>query len=548
MRKIEFLDKEKNDLVGDRGLWDQDLQDIIRFIRPGGSDFLRELTRGESRHSEIYDGTALWALEQFASGIHSFNTSPTERWFGLKVADQELSEDEDVTKWIEEVSDMIFKEYGKPNVGFNQAMHEAYLDLGSLGTCAVYQEYDSKRGHIIFRTFPLAQCYIKENHLGHVDTLYREMKMTVRQLSQQFPDANKFEKIKQKRPNDKVTVVHAVFPASDNFAGTPDEGYTKHKTNREYASYWFCKELDDGTSQDGGIIKQDGYDDFPYHVPRWTKLAGEVYGRSPGRTALHDVRMLNNMARTIIQKAEQVVNPSVEIEDDSVIGDIATGAGSIIWKEPGSAPIRAIDSGARLDVGTDVLNMFREQVLKAFHVDWLLRQRKNERQTAFEVSDERDEKLRMMSPMLGRLQVELYGPLLRRTYLLLGRRGLLPEAPPVLQDAFDLDIYYSSPAARAQNSSKSTQVRRYIEGTLGLLAQLNPDAIDIIDIDQVAKDTATWDGVPASAIRNDEQLMEVRKARAENQANQQMTENAPLEAAAVKDMAQARSLTAQTEV
>jgi hypothetical protein len=546
MRKIEFLDKEKNDLIGDRGLWDQDLQDIIRFIRPGSSDFLRELTRGESRHSEIYDGTAIWALEQFAAGIHSFNTSPTERWFGLNIDDRELAEDQEVKQWLESVSDLIFKEYGKPNVGFNQAMHENYLDLGSLGTSILYQHYDSDKDHLVFRAFPLAQCYVKENFLGHVDTLYRKMTMTVRQVSQQFPDAHKFEKMQQKRPNDKLEIIHAVFPSGDNKTGV--DGISKHKTNRPFVSYWFCKELDDGSSEDGAILLQDGYEEFPYHVPRWTKLAGEIYGRSPGRTALHDVRMLNNMARTIIQKAEQVVNPSVEIEDDSVIGDIATGAGSIIWKEPGSAPIRAIDSGARLDVGTDVLNMFREQVLKAFHVDWLLRQRKNERQTAFEVSDERDEKLRMMSPMLGRLQVELYGPMIQRTYLLLGRRGQLPEAPASLGDTADIEVYYTSPAARAQNASKSTQVRMYIERSLGMIAQLNQDAIDVIDTDQAAIEMAKWDGVPLSVIRTDEQIMEVRTAKAENQANQQAVENAPLEASSIKDIATARSLTAQSEV
>jgi hypothetical protein len=254
------------------------------------------------------------------------------------------------------------------------------------------------------------------------------------------------------------------------------------------------------------------------------------------------------MARTIIQKAEQVVNPSVEIEDDSVIGDIATGAGAIIWKEPGSAPITPINSGARLDIGMDIMASYKDQVLKAFHVDWLLRQRKNERQTAFEVSDERDEKLRMMSPMLGRLQVELYGPLIKRTYRLLGDNGVFPDAPPQIAEAgVSLDIYYTSPAARAQKSSKALSVRKFIE-ELGLLAQLNPDAIDILDVDETALAMAQWGDISTRATRTPEQIMEVRSARAANQARQQQAENAPLEADAVKKMAEARNISAQTLV
>ena len=157
-RLIDYLHKDLQTLKGDRGLWNQDLQDVVRYIRPGTSDFLRTLTRGESRHYEIYDGTALWALEQFASGLHTYNTSPTDRWFSLSTSDTNLMEDESVREWLESVSDTIFRELSKPNVGFNQSMHECYLDLGALGTSIIYEEFDIKRDQLVFRTIPLAHC------------------------------------------------------------------------------------------------------------------------------------------------------------------------------------------------------------------------------------------------------------------------------------------------------------------------------------------------------------------------------------------------------
>lgn len=536
-RKVEILHREVESMKGQRDLWNQDLQDIVRLIRPGTDDFLRELVRGESRHSEIYDDTAPWALEQFAAGLHAYNTSMTERWFGLSTDDPQLMVDEEVREWLEQVSDIIFKEYSKPDIGFNQAMHESYLDLGALGTTVVYQEYDLKDDQILFRTFPLASCFIRENNKGKVDTVFRRKEMTVRQILQEWPDAKGMKLLDQKRQNDKMEVVHAVFPRSDKLE-------LKHDSKKRYVSYWFCKQLDDGFEPNGGILNEGGYDEFPYHVPRWTKLAGEVYGRSPGRTALHDVRMLNNMSRTIIQKAEQVVNPSVEIEDDSVIGDIATGAGSIIWKEPGSAPITPVNVGARLDIGVEILDRYRQQVLKAFHVDWLVRERKNERQTAFEISDERNEKLTMMSPMLGRLQVELYGPLIRRTYNLLAANNYFPDAPEALNEG-GLEIYYTSPAAKAQQASKAIGARRWIE-EIGLLTQLNPDAADVIDVDEVAIALAQWSDVSTRATRTPEEIQQIRQARANTQAGQMQTEAAPLEAQAVKHLAEASAISAET--
>jgi hypothetical protein len=530
-RLIEFLHKDLETLKGDRGLWDQDLQDVVRYIRPGTSDFLRELVRGESRHFEIYDGTALWALEQFASGLHTYNTSPTDRWFSLTTEDQASMEDESVREWLETVSDIIFRELSKPNVGFNQSMHEAYLDLGALGTSVIYEEYDIKRDQLVFRTIPLASCYIRENHLGLVDTLYREMEMTVRQVLQRFPDAKKNEKIKTMRQNDKLTIAHSVFPSED-------ETGQKLSESKNWVSFWFCKRLDDGISKDGGILSRGGFDEFPYHVPRWTKLAGEVYGRSPGRTALHDVRCINAVQRQVLMKGDQQINPSLEIEDDSIIGDIATGSGSIIWKEPGSAPINPVETGGRLDWVDYTISRLEDKINKAFHVDWLLRQRKNERQTAFEVADERDEKLRMMSPMLGRLQVELYGPLITRTYNLMAEQGKFPE-PDV--ELGTLEIKYTSPAAKAQFSVKGQNARRYIE-ELGLLAQLDENVTDVIDADELAISMAQWADISTKATRTPEQIQELRQAKADTQARQMAVENAPLEASAIKDLAQARSM------
>lgn len=537
-RLIEVLHTDFEGLKNDRGLWDQDLQDVVRFIRPGTSDFLRELVRGESRHYNIYDGTALWALDQFAAGLHTYNTSPTDRWFDLTFASPDLMEDGEVREWLDLVSDIIFREIGRPDVGFNQSMHESYLDLGALGTTVIYLEYDKKRNHLVFRTIPLANCYIRENHLGQVDTLFRQMEMTARQIVQRFPEAAKIEKIKTMKPNDKCKIVHAVFPSKDEYGVT-------HHTNKEYVSYWFCKQIDDGFSKLGGILHKGGFDDFPYLVPRWTKLAGEVYGRSPGRAALHDIRMVNEMARVIIQKADQAVNPSLEIEDDSIIGDIENGSGSIIWKEPGSAPIVPVNSGGRLDLGLEIIDRHRDQILKAFHVDWLIRQRKNERQTAYEVADERDEKLRMMSPMLGRLQVELYGPMIRRVYDLLAEEGRIPELGVEVDS--ELQIEYTNPAAKAQFSVKGQNARRFVE-QIGLIAQFKPEVVDMINVDELATLWAHTGDVPQKVIKTIAETNQERQARAQMEANQMAAQQAPLEAKAVKDLAQAEQIRSQIQV
>ena len=84
-----------------------------------------------------------------------------------------------------------------------------------------------------------------------------------------------------------------VFPRKDN------DAYGGIKVKKAYASIWVLL-------KDKEIITEGGFDSFPYHTARWTKLAGETYGRSPAMTCLPDIRMVNMMSKTII-KAVQLV-------------------------------------------------------------------------------------------------------------------------------------------------------------------------------------------------------------------------------------------------
>ena len=54
-----------------RNQWDALWQDLKDYVRPSTVDFTATTERGESQVDKIYDGTALWALEQLAAGLNS---------------------------------------------------------------------------------------------------------------------------------------------------------------------------------------------------------------------------------------------------------------------------------------------------------------------------------------------------------------------------------------------------------------------------------------------------------------------------------------------
>ena len=87
------------------------------------------------------------------------------------------------------------------------------------------------------------------------------------------------------------------------------------------------------------ILEESGYEEMPVLAPRWSKASGEVYGRGPGMATLPDVKMLQQMSKTIIKAAQKVVDPPLQLEDDSVILPVRTIPGGLNYRRAGSEPI-----------------------------------------------------------------------------------------------------------------------------------------------------------------------------------------------------------------
>lgn len=511
-----------------RTIWHAHWQDLKDLVRPVTSHFAMDNTRGQLNNNKIFDGTAVWANEQFAAALHSFLTSPSTRWFTLGLLGVSPDEmDGGSRAWLEFVSDLIFAEYSHPAVNFNPTIHESYLDIGSFGTAVLYQTYDRGRGHLVFRAFPLADCHINEDKDGFVDTVYRTVKWSTRQLEQRFGADNLpplINKEKEKRQDKDWTIIHAVFPRVDR----DTKKFTK--TNMPVASMWICKETKE-------VIENSGFEEFPYHAPRWTKLAGEIYGRSPGMNCLPDIKMINQMMKTTIKAAQKVVDPPLLAPDDGFILPLKTSPGSILWHEPGADEIKPLETKAKINLSFDMMSQSREQISRCFFLDMILRGKKKERQTTVEIMDDRNEMLRQMAPMLGRLQAELLGPMLKRSFNLLARAGRIPLAPLSLQGG-QLDIVYISPAAMAQEGSKAQAIQVFLED-LTTVAQFAPDVLDVVDSDQVAVQLSELRGVTRKILRDQVEVDQIREDRQSQEQTQLQVEGAKDAASAMKDMATA---------
>jgi len=136
--------------------------------------------------------------------------------------------------------------------------------------------------------------------------------------------------------------------------------------------------------------------------------------------------------------------------------------------------------------------------------------------TATEVIQRNEEKMRLLGPVLGRLQSELLKPLIDRVFNILLRANMLPQAPDFLSGR-DVEIEYVSPLAKAQKSSELNSIMRAIE-ILGSLANVAP-VFDYVNFDNLVRHLAEIVGVPQKILKSQSQVNSERQQK-EQQAQQ----------------------------
>ena len=122
--------------------------------------------------------------------------------------------------------------------------------------------------------------------------------------------------------------------------------------------------------------------------------------------------------------------------------------------------------------------------------------------------------MRLLSPVLGRLQAEMLRPLIDRVFNILLRNKKLPEPPEQLQGQ-TIDIEYVSPLARSQRQGDVQAILRTMEMIAPLSDRL--PVMDHIDPDMLVKDVTDVLGVPRKVLRSDQEIVEIRKSRAEQE-------------------------------
>ena len=493
-------------LQSQRQNWETHWQDVADYMQPRKADVTKQRARGDKRMELIFDSSPIQAIELLAASLHGMLTNPSTPWFTLRFKDEDVDGEDEAKLWLQSATDAMYTAFNRSN--FQQEIFELYHDLITFGTAAMFIEEDDD-DLIKFSTRHINEVFIAENDKGRIDTIYRRFKISARAAVQKFGNkiSSDIKSIVDKDPYKEIEIIHAVYPRKD-FNPTK-----KDKSNMPFESVYI-------EFKTGNELSVSGFKEFPFVVPRYLKASNEIYGRSPAMTALPDVKMLNEMSKTTIKAAQKQVDPPLLVPDDGFLLPVRTVPGGLNFYRSGTRDrIEPLNIGANNPLGLNMEEQRRDAIRAVFYVNQLMMQ-DGPQMTATEVIQRNEEKMRLLGPVLGRLQSELLKPLIDRVFNILLRNNMLPQAPEFLSGR-DIEIEYVSPLAKAQKSSELQSIMRAIE-ILGSLANVAP-VFDYVNFDNLVKHLADIVGVPQKILKSQSQVnAERQQAQQQQQEMQQM--------------------------
>lgn len=509
-------------LKAERASWDDHWRDVADHTHPRRVRFFQsERNKGWKKNDKIINSTPTRAVRILASGMMAGVTSPARPWFRLTTPDPELAEFGPVRRWLHIVEERQRLLFARSNL-YN-GLHNVYVDLAGIGTSALHLDEDPE-DLLRAYSYPVGQYVLATSDRLQVDTVYRELSMTVAQMVKRFGleacSPNVQEQYRRGELDSWVDVIHVIEPRADREPGKVDS------RNLPWKSCWFEAKADEQT----GFLRESGYREFPVLAPRWDVTGEDVYGRSPGMDALGDCKALQLLERRKASLVDKTATPPMQ------------GPASLLHRRvsllPGDfTPVDHTAGGAKLEPALvihpaalgavrEMIQDHEERINAAFYADlWLMMIDTDRRQvTAREVAERHEEKMLQLGPVLERLQDELLDPLIDRAFSILLRSGGLPPPPEELQGQ-DLRVEYISILAQAQKLVGTSAIDRLADRTLAIAAA-RPDVLDKVNWDEVVDAYGDALGVPPDLFHPDEAVQRIRQERAAQQQAQRAGEAA----------------------
>ena len=438
----------------------------------------------------------------------------------MRADDDALNNSGEVQDWLADSTSRLRDAFSNPKARYLQVAPELDMDLVVFGTAIEYIGESKNRNNLLFQSLHLKDATPFFDEDGGVEGMFHKRSKSVRQLAGKYGEkalADSTRQLLKDNPDKKIDCLHAVVPRKEHKAGA------MMAINLPIADLWIEIETKH-------LMYTSGFHEFPFIVPRWETSSGEDYGRSPGMIALPDSDTLQAMGETILIAGQRAAAPPLFAPNDGSFDAINTFPDGISYYDVETAtamrgnPFFPLDSGANLPITRDMQADVRQQVFAAFYRNVLNLPVAGPAMTATEIIQRKEEFIREIGPMYGRYDTEKTAPEAERAFMVMLRAGGFLPIPKALQGK-NVVFEYDSPVKRIRKQIEAAAARQWAAGMIEL-GEVKPDALDLINEDELGRFEAEALVIPHKIVNSRETVIAIREARLAAQQQQQEAANA----------------------
>lgn len=482
--------------------WHQLNQDIAENFYPMRADFTRSLDFEEFA-GNVMDGTGINARETLGNSIDAMLRQ--KQWFHMGTGDSVRDKRPGNMVSLRRATSALYNTIYHPQSGLIGTLKETDMDWVSFGAFVMSIEASENLMHLVFKPWHLRDCAWMLNEDGIVDTMFRRMRMSARDIMRRFRSgrwkgthAPAIADAERLSPSKEFTILHVLMPTDDVYASSAAD---MRRIRHPYISIYI--DVENRT-----YLHEAGAPVFNYVVGRNRTLSGLPFGFSPmALNSLADSRMLQDMALVILEQGQKAVDPPTIGAAQVFTRDMNYFAGghTEVDLEPDQdirkafTTIEAGQIGVGLELKMDVRNLIAEA--------WLLNKLtlpSVREMRELEVQVRTDEYRRAALPFYQPIDSNYHGEVLGTSFEMATHIRLLPADMfgPDLRGK-GVDFTFESPLNEAEGMEV---VRQYYEAIniTAAGAEIDPTVKSILDLRQAAEDALARGTRPEWLIPEDQ--------------------------------------------
>tara|TARA_Y100000004_G_scaffold197224_1_gene270508 strand:+ start:2644 stop:4197 length:1554 start_codon:yes stop_codon:yes gene_type:complete len=453
---------------------------------------------GKAKMQRVFDSTAMSSTKRFANRLQSGLFPPNRHWCRLEPGSGIPKEQQGQAQEIlDAYTDIMFDQLRQTS--FDLAMGEFLLDL-CVGTAVMMIMPGDEVTPLRFIAIPQYLVAVEEGAYGIVDNVYRKLRIKAEAITREFPDVNITTELQDaidQRGNEELDLFDAII-------------FDQETGRYHYHVIWPYK------SQE--LVYREMTSN-PFIVARFSKTAGEIYGRGPLVDAIADIKTLNKTVELVLKNASLSISGVFLAADDGVLNpqNVKIQPGAIIPVArnggPQGASLAPLPRGGDFNTSQIVMNDLRMNIKKVLMDDTLPPDTMSAR-SATEIAQRQAELATNLGSAFGRLMTEIMNPLIARILTVLDRQGLINM--PLKVDGVQIKITPISPLAEAPKMEEVNKVLNFMQ----IANAMGPAGQMAINVQQAVSFIAEKMGVDQS-ILNDPQEVEMMMMQQQMMAQQQ---------------------------